>query len=160
MIDAACFVVVAELCLRGIQTVEVKDRALNETVLITGEGFTAYATFRSDFKQTPDWRRMDEACTSGACVAYHKHCVWSANRIRCVYSYSQPGDMENRTISIDAQSEARIKEAEDDIAILVRAGWRTRKIYLKAMANESADPEPPLCDRHAKQMECWSRPGQ
>src|SRR5688572_20001857 len=95
-----CLVLILEICFANASRISVDQSSIITIASIDAKDFTAKINANSDDVQTPDWSRMSTACASGVCVAYFKHCSEDEHRHQCTYHFSQPGDMQNKVLTI------------------------------------------------------------
>lgn len=150
-----CLVLVANLCLHSVTTVEIHDSGLGARAEIRGHDFEGDIVLRSDNIFTPDWSRMNNACVEGACVAYFKHCVTSDGAITCDYHFSQPGETQNTLVSISAKNGSELQSAEESIGVLTRSGWTFKEVPLSTFTKVSDEATPPYCKHRVPQSACW-----
>jgi len=150
-----CLVLIAEVCFLSLdQQVSVDSSSLGNSAIVRTATYKATLDWNSDAIRTPDWSRMNSACWQGVCVAYYKHCAVQEHKYVCSYHFSQPGDMANKELRIEADSRKGIEAAEEQIAVLARTGFQFSTISLNRFTIESSGSEPPYCRRSAESS-CW-----
>ena len=150
-----CLVLIANLCLHSVTSIEMRDTGLGASAVVHGRGFEADIVLRSDNFSTPDWSRMNEACAEGICIAYFKHCAANEGAVVCEYHFSQPGEMQNTVVTIISNSRSELQMAETKIGALMRSGWALKEVPLSTFTSESEGSTPPYCKRKAPQSACW-----
>jgi hypothetical protein len=153
-----CLILLASICLHQADNIQVKDTSLGFFAIVKVDAATIEISAHSDNFSTPDWSKMSEACESGSCLAYFKHCAGGLSRESCEYHFSQPGDKQNSTIRIIAADSKGIEDVESGIGVAIRTGWQRTVVPLSRFEVESSQSTPPYCGRRKPQSACW--PGE
>ena len=154
-----CLLIVANLCLHNVTSVEMHESSVMARALVRGQGFEANVILRSDNIRTPDWSKMNQACAEDVCVAYVKFCSHSGGEYSCSYHFSQPGEIQNTVVEIVAKDPRTMHEAESSFGVLSRSGWMPMEIpFAKFTVSVEGAAAPPYCRRRAGQTECWPNP--
>jgi hypothetical protein len=101
---------------------------------------------------TPDWRKMNEACSENLCFRYFKHCSSSDQETVCYYQFGHPGDEEAVTLRVVASAAEGIIRAEASISVLNDPESRALRLPLNSLHVTSDAPTAPICPR--KDLPC------
>jgi hypothetical protein len=154
-----CVAIVASVCLHHPASVEFSYSATSSWASFQLQDAEGTIRLSADDIKTPDWSRMNIACSGGydACVFYHKHCTEHNEKFICVYHFSQPGDAANSRVELSARSEPSINAAEKLIGILSSSRWLAAEIPLERFSKLSESKWPPLCAAIRPPKSCWVR---
>jgi hypothetical protein len=151
-----CVLLVANICLNSVTALDYKQGGLSGPLISArGPGYTLVIDPGGDNVKTPDWKRMANACTGKACVAYFKHCKTIGTATACEYHFSQPGEIQNTVIRLTGDNREVVTDAETKIGILSRVGIDFEIVPLSALKTESLEAKPPYCRPRAQSSECW-----
>ena len=149
--SAACAWVVALVCFQAPVKVKHEESGPARADTISARGFKA-RIWQADSFQSPDRRKLSEACIEEFCVRYHKHCVTTPGAVRCDYSYAWPADDFLRTLEVSADSAENFAKAERAIALIPPDRPESVQLTLAALGVASDARAAPTCPRR---MECW-----
>lgn len=155
-LGVSCIMFLANVCMHNVSAIEIHDSGLSAYATVHGEKFVAQINYQSDNFGTPDWDKMNDACANGVCIAYFKTCIASDRQQVCTYEFSQPGDVQNTTIRITADS-AVMSNSEMAFGILARSGWDLTEIPLSTFTVISDPKNEPSCPMWRPRSSCWPK---
>jgi hypothetical protein len=159
ILGATCTLIIANVCLQNVNTIEIHDSGLSASASVRGETFSAEILYLRDSFSTPDWRRMESACEEGECIAYHKWCS-ETDKIFCRYEFSRPGDMANNVIEISANDKRGLLDGERAFEVITDASQGYVEIPLTRFDKISDTEWTTSCSFRQSQTTCWPAPAK
>lgn len=150
----ACTLVLSGICLHHIQEIRLNDGGTPGSATIHADDFDA--EIRQDTVYPTDWKRMEDACEEGVCIAYHKWC--RDDGTFCRYHFSRLDDTRNIVIEITARDHAALLRSESSIGVIAGKGWSMTEVPLSRFYAATPWEYPPYCNLEPRPA-CWPRPG-
>ena len=152
-----CLVLLANLCVHSAISIDFEDSGLTGSASIHEQSSKIVVVLHSDDIQRPDWSKMSNACVDGFCISYYKFCSQkeSGDGFSCDYYFSQLGDAENREVTISANNDGQVHDAEAVLGAVAHAGGRVKEIPFSGFRVEGKEDQPPHCNHREPKSACW-----
>ena len=147
----SCLLFIAGLCFATVDRIEVSDSSTigRWAIANVGQGEVQIVLGSDSLRGEFDARRMQRACSGGACVSYHKYCQ-IGEEFTCYYSTDSAQHAE--WLRVSAPNFQAFAEAERSLSLV---GDSPNAVVPLAMLRvESTTRSPPFCRRRGRGPQC------